>query len=180
MHAPLARTDQEAEIYIEMTPCHRCGGHGFTGSSEVIFLDAGAAGAAGAAGSAGEDLGTRWTGTCTRCGVAREFVFRLPAEVAVGGTAPYDFGPGGPSELLDPGQWMTVADLASRPDPEPDPPLALAALDEVAKFIPADADEVPAEAFHTDEGRKAYRQNPGRFTRRWLEEAAAALRRDAG
>jgi hypothetical protein len=166
MHAPLARTDQEAEIYVETTPCHRCGGRGFTGTSAVIFL--------------GDDLGTRWTGTCTRCAVAREFVFRMPAEVAVGGTAPYDFGAGGPSELLDPGQWMTVADLASRPEPTPDLPLAVAALEEVAKFIPAGADEVPADAFRTDEGREAYRQNPGRFTRRWLEGAAAALRRDAG
>jgi hypothetical protein len=163
MHAPLARTDQEAEIYIEMTPCHRCGGRGFTGDSAVIYL--------------GDDLGTRWTGTCTRCGVAREFVFRLPAEVAVG-AAPYDFG-AGPSELLDPGQWMTVADLASRPDPTPDLPLAVAALAEVAKFIPAGGDEVPAEAFRTDEGREALRQNPGRFTRRWLDEAVAALRREA-
>jgi hypothetical protein len=169
MHAPLARTDQEAEIYIEMTPCHRCGGQGFSGTSAVIFLGE----------DGDDDLGTRWTGTCTRCGVAREFVFRLPAEVEVGGTAPWDFGTGGPSELLDPGQWMTVADLASRPDPEPDPPLALAALDEVAKFIPAGADEVPTEAFRTDEGREAYRQNPGRFTRRWLEAATEALRREA-
>lgn len=161
MHAPLARTDQEAEIYIEMTPCHRCGGRGFTGDSAVVFLD--------------DDLGTRWTGTCTRCGVAREFVFRMPAEVMVGGTAPYDFGAGGPSELLDPGQWMTVADLASHGDL----PLAVAALEEVAKFIPDGFDEVPEDAFRTDEGRETYRRNPHRFTRRWLEEAAAALRRDA-
>jgi hypothetical protein len=50
----------------------------------------------------------------------------------------------------------------------------------VAKFIPAGGDEVPAEAFRTDEGREARRQNPGRFTRRWLDEAVAALRREAG
>jgi hypothetical protein len=169
MHAPLARTDQEAEIYIEMTPCHRCGGYGFDGGSTVIFLD--------------DDLGTRWTGTCTRCGAAREFVFRLPQEVSLATSAPYDFGPGGPSELLDPGQWMTVADLASRSAPAPardDLLLAVAAFEEVARFIPEGADEVPAEAFRTDEGRAAHRQWPARFTRSWLQNAADALRRDAG
>jgi hypothetical protein len=169
MHAPLARTDQEAEIYIELTPCHRCGGHGFTGESTVVPL--------------GEDLGTRWAGTCTRCGVAREFVFRLPQEVTLGSKTPYDFGEGGPSELLDPGQWMTVADLASRRAPAPDRTdllLAVAAFEEVERFIPDGADEVPAEALRTDAGREAYRQWPARFTRRWLAEATAALRRDAG
>ena len=169
MHAPLARTDQEAEIYIEMTPCHRCGGHGFTGDSTVIHL--------------GDDLGTRWTGTCSRCGVAREFVFRLPQEVTLGSAARYDFGTDGPSELLDPGQWMTVADLAARRAPAPtrdDLLLAVAAFGEVARFIPDGADDVPAGAFRTDEGRAALRQWPSRFTRRWLQEAADALRRDAG
>jgi hypothetical protein len=168
MHAPLARTDQEAEIYIEMTPCHRCGGHGFTGDSTVINL--------------GDDLGTRWTGTCTRCGTAREFVFRLPQEVTVGSNAPYDFGDDGPSELLDPGQWMSVADLASRRAPAPsrdDLLLAVAALGEVTRFIPDGDDEVPAVAFRTDDGRAAHRQWPARFTRRWIEDAMRALRRDA-
>jgi hypothetical protein len=164
MHAPLARTDQEAEIYIELAACPRCGGYGFTGASEVIFL--------------GDDLGTRWAGTCARCGAPREFVFRLPPDVEVGAAAPYDFG-AGVSQLLDPGQWMTVADLASRQAPSPDLPLAVAAFEEVAKFIPEGADEVPADAFRTDEGREALRQWPSRFTRRWLAEAVAALRRDA-
>ena len=37
----------------------------------------------------------------------------------------------------------------------------------------------PADAFRTPEGREALTQWPSRFTRRWLTEAVAALRRDA-
>jgi hypothetical protein len=55
----------------------------------------------------------------------------------------------------------------------------VAAFEEVVKFIPDGADEVPVDAFRTDEGRDALRQWPSRFTRQWLTEAVAALRRDA-
>ncbi len=40
---------------------------------------------------------------------------------------------------------------------------AIAALDEVLKFVPAGADAVPAEAFWSERGRAVHATEPGRF-----------------
>lgn len=53
---------------------------------------------------------------------------------------------------------------------------AIAYLDEVVKWIPVGADEVPASAFFTSEGLRIYREDPGRFRRERLLAVLAAYR----
>jgi hypothetical protein len=87
-----------------------------------------------------------------------------------------DFGGDTPSGLLDPGDWLAVADRADLAD---DLPLAAAALEEVLKFIPPGADRVPLAAFRGDAGRESHAREPGRFERAPLEWTAATYRRIA-
>jgi hypothetical protein len=167
MIAPLARTPAEAYLYMDLKPCPRCGGHGFSGTSVVMLQDG--------------RVFERHTGTCQECGSDREFVFRVPheQELRLGDT---DFGGPEPSELLDPGEWLMVADLAASREggaaPE-DLELAAAAVEEVLKFLPAGADAIPAPAFHSLTGRDAYAREPARFRRGRLEAIATALREAA-
>jgi len=124
----------------------------------------------------------RHTGTCQECGAAREFVFRVPPdeqlrldEVVFGGPER--------SELLDPGEWLAVAGLAANRAGGADADdllLAAAAVDEVLKFVPDDADEVPVEAFHSTTGRAGYERAPYRFGRERLATLAITLRNLAG
>lgn len=168
MYAPLARTTAEAHLYMDVTPCSVCRGLGFSGTSVVMLLDG--------------TLHERHTGTCQECGAAREFVFRVPPneplnldEVVFGGPER--------SELLDPGEWLNVADLVANREGGADADdllLAAAAVDEALKFVPDDADEVPPEAFHSVTGRATYESKPYRFQRDRLKALAAALRQLAG
>lgn len=174
---PLARTSTEAHLYMDLRPCD-CGETTFPRSSSVIEL--------------GEDLASRYSGTCPTCGTDREFVFRLPDEVVlpVAGTVVY--GDGAPSELLDPGEWLWVADRYASAVPADVAGLdaqgspaaqttqaaqearsrlsaAVAAMGEVIAFVPRGAEEVPAEAFWSDLGRSVRDEEPGRFARDRLE-----------
>jgi hypothetical protein len=154
--AMLARTIAEARLYMDLQPCEACGYLGFTGSMATARAVA------------------RFSGQCPRCKTVREFMFRLPDR-------PYEgFGGTDPSELLDPGEWLVVADLAARHSPVPDAAdyaLAAAAIDEVLKFIPAGASAVPPEALHTTAGRAAYELEPGRFQRSRLAAVADGYRK---
>jgi hypothetical protein len=103
----------------------------------------------------------------------------LPAEIPLPLGRDVVFGGPEPSELLDPGEWLVVADLAANRAPAADQAdfaLAAAAIDEVLKFIPDGADEVPEAALRGGTGREAYAREPGRFRRRRLEAVAAAYR----
>ena len=167
---PLARTNAEAHLYMDLHPC-TCGQIEFPRTSSVVTTPEGA-------------LASRYTGACPSDGADREFLFRLPGTFLSPGRDG-DVRYGGPehSELIDPGEWISVADAYARSVPADTASLAAdgvvaarrtlrhaaAALDEVLKFIPADADRVPAEAFHTDRGRAAYTTEPGRFRRPRLE-----------
>jgi hypothetical protein len=53
---------------------------------------------------------------------------------------------------------------------------ALAAVDEVLKFIPPDADAVPPEAFRTYPGQTVFGREPGRFRRARLLAVREAYR----
>lgn len=123
----------------------------------------------------------RHTGTCEECGSPREFVFRMPPEPELRlGAA--DFGGPEPSELLDPGEWMTVADVVAGREggaSKNDLAFAAAAVEEAIKFVPADSDEIPANAFHSRVGRDAYARMPARYTRGRLTAIATALREAA-
>ena len=88
------------------------------------------------------------------------------------------FGDGTPSELLDPGEWLWVADRYARVFPadvlDLDLPArqqarntatAAAAMDEVLTFVRAGGQAVPARAFRSERGREVYAREPGRFAR---------------
>ena len=170
MALPVARTRDEAHLYMDMRPCVTCG------KSEVHWDTA-----------LTTDDGSparRYTGTCPGCGSAREFIFRLPIRPLL--PRPGDvvlFGAEEPSELLDAGEWLYVADICAQaavggPDREPGPILtpeareslivAIAAMDEVLKFIADGRDEVPRGGFWSDRGRRLRQTEPGRFCRRRL------------
>jgi hypothetical protein len=186
MPLPVARTRDEAHLYMDLHPCHVCD------HSDVLW-EAGLASDEGAP-------ARRYSGTCSGCGIGREFVFRLP---------PYPVVPrpgevvtfGGPecSELLDAGEWLYVADVCARAaaGTEAGPPtagsfgpfgpggaggdptalnrearesllVAIAAIEEILKFVPVGQDEVPRGAFWSERGRRLRQSEPGRFRRRRL------------
>jgi hypothetical protein len=166
----LARTNEEAHLFMDLHPCE-CGEARFPRSSSVVETGDG-------------DLASRYAGTCPQDGRQREFTFRLPQQILPpprDGSVRY----GGPeaSELLDPGEWLSVADAYARNVPADTAALnsddlarakamldrAAAAIDEVLKFIPAGADRVPEQAFVTDRGRAAYSKERGRFRAPRLE-----------
>jgi len=166
----LARTNEEAHLFMDLHPCE-CGEIRFPRSSSVIDTGDG-------------ELASHYTGTCPQDGRQREFTFRLPQQILPppgDGSVRY----GGPevSELLDPGEWLSVADAYARNVPADTAALtadglarakamlnrAAAAIDEVLKFVPAGADRVPEQAFVTDRGRAAYAKEPGRFRSLRLE-----------
>lgn len=165
---PLARTSTEAHLYMDLHPCE-CGGETFARDSAVV--------------EAGDDLASRYTGTCTSCGRPREFTFRIPDEVVLPRPGVVVFGDGTPSELLDPGEWLWVADRYAGAAPADVAGLdesarrtvrqqvasAAAAMDEVLAFVPADDEEVPPGSFTSELGRAVHADEPGRFRRDRLE-----------
>ncbi|MGX7674411.1 hypothetical protein [Plantactinospora sp. DSM 117369] len=165
----LARTSAEAHLYMELHPCESCGESGFEPASSVVEAEG--------------DLASRYTGSCPSCGTAREFTFRIPDEILLPGDEDLRFGDDRPSELLDAGEWLWLADALARGAPaQPsgvgaedrqsariDLLTAASALSEVLKFVPAGADAVPAEALWSGRGREIYAAGPGRFRRLRLE-----------
>ncbi len=168
MPLPLARTSTEAHLYIDLHPCE-CGEVKFSRESAVI--------------EAGDDLASRYSGTCPNCGTHREFVFRIPQEILFPRPGVVSYGDDTPSELLDPGEWLWVADRYASASPWDTASLddearrrarhqvasAAAAMDEVIKFVPADAESVPDDRFRSEHGRAVYSEEPGRFYRDRLE-----------
>jgi hypothetical protein len=160
---PLARSSLEAHLYMDLHPCE-CGETKFERASVVVELPGG-------------DLARRYTGRCPSCGTEREFVFRLPAEPPDLETDEIRYGDAQPSELLDAGEWLWVADSYARsvpPEPHrlPEPDRgrararlasAAAAIDEVLKLVPPGEDEVPRDAVRSRIGAPVYEREPGRF-----------------
>jgi hypothetical protein len=159
---PLARTSHEAHLFMDLRPC-RCGESRFERANAVVALPGGG-------------LGAHYQGSCPRCGAAREFVFRLP-ERALEPTADMRYGAAEPSELIDAGEWLSVADRYATSVPAAAHRLpeverrracarlgaATAAVEEALKFVPAGADRVPMSAVWSESGRSVYAAEPGRF-----------------
>jgi hypothetical protein len=164
MSLRLARTNEEAHLFMDLHPCE-CGEIRFPRSSSVIETGDG-------------DLASHYTGTCPQDGRQREFTFRLPRQILPPpGDGSVRYGGTEVSELLDPGEWLSVADAFATAALTADGLArakamlvrAAAAIDEVLKFIPAGDDRVPERAFVTDRGRAAYAKEPGRFRSLRLE-----------
>jgi hypothetical protein len=135
MILPPSRTSAEAHLYMDLRPCS-CGETRFARQSAVVALEDG-------------DLAARYTGACPACGQPREFTFRLPAEPAVAPAGGFRYGGDEPSQPLAGIELIR----------------AVAALDEVLKFIPPGEDVVPAAACTSEWGRDLRRREPGRFRR---------------
>ncbi|WP_327092037.1 hypothetical protein OIE66_15810 [Nonomuraea sp. NBC_01738] len=103
----------------------------------------------------------------------------------------------GRSALIDCGQWAIIGAVHARRALERDVlggggaksdqdygaivagwQLAVAALGEALAFVPEDADEAPDTAFWTETGRRARADDPGRFTRRRLEDDLGFFQRN--
>jgi len=158
----------EACLYMDLHPCE-CGAATVLEDGTMLKTSGG--------------LTSRFWGTCPACGTYREFVFRTPEPITMPRVGFVTFGDGTPSELLDPGEWLWVADQyastsgvdTSGLDPRARraarqrAATAVAAVDEVLAFLPDTAKKVPASAFRTDRGRSVYTAEPGRFTRDRLQ-----------
>jgi hypothetical protein len=164
---PLARTPAEAQLAMNLSPCS-CGASDVLTEHALFEID-------------GTYVG-RYSGTC-RCGKPREFMFRLPDEPLVSPPGGFRFGDGGPSQLLDPGVWLAVADHyaglapadvtglddAARRTARQNMLRAVAAMDEVIAFVPPGVAVVPPSAFTSPTGRQVRDREPGRFRRIRLE-----------
>ncbi|WP_328999352.1 hypothetical protein OHA18_33525 [Kribbella sp. NBC_00709] len=170
----VARTRDEAQLYLELHPCPDCGSVDAPWEQALVEIDG--------------ELVSSYAASCPGCDAEREYLFGLPArETPVHGWP--TFGGPEPSELLDAGQWLDVADSAAAEVPA-DPAeagkvlaVAQAAVDEVIKFVPAGADDVPEDEFWTPEGRAVRDAEPGRFRLERLlmaRDTYDALGRDLG
>lgn len=159
---PLARSDREAQLYMDLRPCW-CGETGFDRSGSAVTLPDGTA-------------AIRYAAACGNCGRPREFVFRSPPQ-----PPPADgelrYGGAEPSQLLDAGEWLLVADQLAGAVPT-DPhrrsgaersqardrlAAAAAAVDEALKFVPADQAAVPPTGLWSERGDSLYEDDPDRF-----------------
>lgn len=172
----VARSNAEAHLYMELHPCDTCGEMEYAPPSSVMVVDG--------------DVVSRFAGPCPACGAPREFTFRLPARPAFPDPDEPSFGADEPSELIDAGEWLWLAEvIASAIPAQPaglseeereqarfDLRTAAAAVGEAMKFLPAGADEVPVEALWHDRGRYVYREAPSRFRRHRLAAAQRGYR----
>ncbi|GII60374.1 hypothetical protein Skr01_04590 [Sphaerisporangium krabiense] len=151
----VARTRDEAHLYLDLHPCGSCGSVDTEWDDGLVSVDG--------------ETACHYAGTCAGCGTEREFLFGLPQRETASSRFP-SFGGPEPSELLDPGEWLWVADLTAGNVPADDPraarqalTIAMAAVEEVVKFIPPGREEVPEEAFWSLTGRRVRGREPGRF-----------------
>jgi SMI1-KNR4 cell-wall/A nuclease of the HNH/ENDO VII superfamily with conserved WHH len=175
---PFARSDAEADLYVRLHPC-ACGEAEF---APVIGL--------------GEDAGgwlLQYSGRCVACGAYRQFRFRQQVAPSWPGDDQWAAGTR-PSELLDAGEWLVVADALVEDYPVEDGRLvadnpgqlrgdlmmAAAAVDEALKFLPKNAAAVPSSGFWSEHSLEMRDADPGRFDRDRLEAVRAAYLAAAG
>jgi hypothetical protein len=159
-----ARTNAEAHLYMDLTPC-ACGDAAFERASSVV--------------DEGGVLCSRYRGPCRTCKTERVFTFELPEKIRPPVRGTIEYGGSDASRIIDPGQWMAVADHRAKLNPGTveDLQVAAAALDEILKFIPAGGERVPDHAFTSARGRAVRDTEPGRFRRIRLEAVRDTYRR---
>ncbi|MFJ2817141.1 hypothetical protein [Streptomyces sp. NPDC087294] len=164
----IARSTQEAHLYMDLHPCV-CGApmaewqHRLDDRAGVLV--------------------SVYEGVCPQCGRTRLFEFLVSGDRPSAQSA---FGGPDASRIIDPGEFLWASDrvstasglqllhlpLAEQSEVRPATAYAIAALEEVAKFLPEGADEIPADRFTSELGRDVYTKDPTRFTR---EDIGAAL-----
>lgn len=171
-----ARSIHEMHFAASLEPCPKCGTRI---DAQQLSL-------------AGNDEAWALTGNCPRCATPRAFTFVTYGDPLTA-PAPRDelAGPA-PSEIISPAQWIAEIDRLIplvRPDPtklEIDEWKAsrdankrlLVCLNELRKFIPDGASEIPADKL-SDAERVDRKARPERFQRAWIEterEQCLALR----
>jgi hypothetical protein len=171
----VTRSAEESQLYLELQSCPQCAATALEITAHWQAEDAGGA------------LLSCYESRCAECGGGAEFEFAAPDEPP----APPRFGGPEPSRLIDAGQFLAVArELAAavpadpaqcpaeeRADAREAMAMAVSAVTEVRKFLPADGNEVPPEAFFTAAGRALYGADPVQFTRRRLTALDNGYRR---
>jgi hypothetical protein len=167
-----ARSTSECHLYMDLHPCERCGEADFPWSRHGTAERSGG-------------LVSEYEGICPTCGTPRRFEFRVPHDPV----PPPAFGGPEPSRIIDPGEFYEMGERAAAyavapADATPErrgqareaAADALAAAEEVLKFLPPHADAVPEDAFTSDDGRSVYKADPAAFDRRRLESLVRARR----
>ncbi|GAB2935779.1 hypothetical protein GCM10027280_24620 [Micromonospora polyrhachis] len=181
---PTARSAWECQAFLTLTPCPGCAGPGLR-PREIATLTG--------------DAGKRWEyhAICARCGRSETFTFALAAEPA---PAYPEFGGATPSQLLDAGQFLVLAEVVADtvaadpyeidlPGPDAvgtiaqelarardDIGVAVAAAAECLKFVPAGATAVPRSALWSPAGLARFDADPEAFERRHLLSTLGAFR----
>ncbi|MFD7159919.1 hypothetical protein ACFV9C_35355 [Kribbella sp. NPDC059898] len=150
----VVRTRDEAHLYLELHSCPDCGTDEAPWQQALVDVDG--------------ELSISYSAVCPGCGAEREYLFGVPdRETPVRGWP--TFGGPEPSDVIDAGQWLEVAErlVAAVPTDRTEAGRALAiaraAVAEVIKFVPEGLDAVPDEEFWTVEGRANRETDPGRF-----------------
>ncbi|MGW0434448.1 hypothetical protein ACWDV4_18150 [Micromonospora sp. NPDC003197] len=93
-----ARTYAEVHAYLDTHPC-RCGSVEFPRDAMAVL------------GSDENGVVVNYSGPCDDCGQPRDHVFRLPPRPGSlpGDPRRFSYPEDGPSELLDPGEWVAVS-----------------------------------------------------------------------
>ena len=146
-------------------PCERCGEADFPWSRHEIGPGEGG-------------LVSVYEGDCPSCGQGRRFAFAVDEEPV----PPPAYGGPEPSQIIDPGEFYAMAERAAAyaravPDGHEAAVDALAAIEEVLKFLPPGADAVPEDAFASAGGMAVYSAGPERFRRERLESLRDEYRR---
>ena len=169
----IARSMAECHMYMNLRPCRRCGEPEFRWSQHGAGLRDG--------------LKTSWyEGACPTCGTVRRFDF-VVLDAAL---PPPALGGPEPSRIIDPGEFLAAGDAAARYASVPSGATpdqvaeaydaaadAVAAVEEVLKFIPPGEDAVPVAAFTSPDGLAMRTADPARFGRDWLDEVRTERRR---
>ncbi|MET7401853.1 hypothetical protein ABZS66_51070 [Dactylosporangium sp. NPDC005572] len=167
-----ARSQVECLLYVELHPC-RCG------QTDTAWARHGRSRIDGRHASS-------FDGDCHGCGTRRHFRFQLPEEPV----APPSFGGDEPSRIIEPHEFlalgrraggMVAGDPAALPVASAEAALhvlavAIAAHEEVVKFIPPGASVVPPDAFASPEARSAFERAPAGYDRESLTASLAGYR----
>jgi len=171
-----ARSAEEADLYMSLHPCPSCGVATPRLTSRIE--------------SRGRGLVSIYQGVCPSCELPRRFDFTLADDLPPASTDDAVVYGDGRSSLLDPGQFVLVAERLARTVPARLEGLdaaargratyalqmAIGALDEAMKFIPTAEDSVPESAITSRAGWAVYDLEPGRFTRVRLQAVRDAYR----